>query len=179
MNRLTFTMALPVIALLCACAPQESPSDPAPADTSAEPAAVEPAPAPAPEYVPPTFDTGTPTVTESGLTVIVREAGTGTVAAPGNAVTVHYTGWLLDEVEPDKKGDQFDSSVDRDQPFRFSLAQRQVIAGWDEGVAGMRVGGKRTLIIPPDLAYGARGFPPVIPPSSTLVFDVELLGVEK
>ncbi|MEL6209019.1 MAG: FKBP-type peptidyl-prolyl cis-trans isomerase [Pseudomonadota bacterium] len=120
-----------------------------------------------------------PTTTESGLKVIERQIGTGSMAVPGNDVTVHYTGWLLDEAEPDLKGDQFDSSVDRDEPFRFGLAQRQVIPGWDEGVAGMRVGGKRTLIIPPDLAYGKRGFPPVIPPSSTLVFDVLLMGVEK
>ena len=127
----------------------------------------------------PTFEVGVDTVTESGLTVIERETGTGTVASPGNPVTVHYTGWLYDDVEPDKKGDQFDSSVDRDAPFRFTLGQRQVIPGWDEGVAGMRVGGKRTLIIPPDLAYGSRGFPPVIPPQSTLLFDVQLLGVEQ
>ena len=126
----------------------------------------------------PALAAGTTQQTGSGLTVIVHEAGTGTVATPGSPVTVHYTGWLFDEAASDRKGEKFDSSRDRGQPFRFTLGARQVIAGWDEGVAGMRVGGKRTLIIPPELAYGERGFPPVIPPSATLVFDVALLGVE-
>ena len=112
------------------------------------------------------------------MTIIKHYTGGGTEAVAGSPVTVHYTGWLLDEDAPEKKGKKFDSSRDRVTPFRFELGARKVIKGWDEGVAGMRVGGTRTLIIPPDMAYGARGYPPVIPASSTLVFDVELLGVE-
>ncbi|HEV2106408.1 MAG TPA: FKBP-type peptidyl-prolyl cis-trans isomerase [Candidatus Eisenbacteria bacterium] len=96
--------------------------------------------------------------------------GNGKMADPGLTVTVHYTGWLTD-------GTKFDSSVDRGQPFTFQLGAGQVIPGWDEGVKGMRVGGKRKLTIPPDLGYGARGAGP-IPPNSTLVFDVELLDVK-
>jgi peptidylprolyl isomerase len=88
---------------------------------------------------------------------------------------VHYTGWLYNN---GAKGTKFDSSVDRGQPFQFTLGAHQVIAGWDEGVAGMKVGGKRTLIIPPELGYGARGAGGVIPPNATLMFDVELLGVQ-
>ena len=94
---------------------------------------------------------------------------------PGSKVSVHYTGWLYNN---DKKGAKFDSSVDRGKPFEFKLGAHQVIAGWDEGVAGMRVGGKRTLIIPPELGYGARGAGGVIPPNATLIFEVELLGVK-
>lgn len=96
--------------------------------------------------------------------------GEGAEAVSGKRVQVHYTGTLTD-------GKKFDSSLDRGQPFAFSLGRGEVIKGWDEGVAGMRVGGKRTLVIPPELGYGARGFPPVIPPNSTLVFEVELLAV--
>ena len=88
---------------------------------------------------------------------------------------MHYTGWLS---KNGAKGTKFDSSVDRGQPFQFTLGAHQVIAGWDEGVAGMKVGGKRTLIIPPELGYGARGAGGVIPPNATLIFDVELLGVQ-
>ena len=88
---------------------------------------------------------------------------------------MHYAGWLSDN---GAKGRKFDSSVDRGQPFQFTLGARQVIAGWDEGVVGMRVGGKRTLVIPPELGYGARGAGGVIPPNATLIFDVELLGVQ-
>ncbi len=96
--------------------------------------------------------------------------GTGAEAVAGKRVTVHYVGTLTD-------GSKFDSSRDRDDPFQFVLGKGQVIRGWDQGVAGMKVGGKRKLTIPPDMGYGARGFPPVIPPNSTLVFEVELLGV--
>ena len=96
--------------------------------------------------------------------------GTGAEAVAGKRVKVHYTGTLTN-------GSKFDSSLDRGKPFEFQLGAGQVIKGWDEGVAGMRVGGKRKLTIPADMGYGAKGFPPVIPPNSTLVFDVELLGV--
>jgi FKBP-type peptidyl-prolyl cis-trans isomerase FkpA len=104
--------------------------------------------------------------------------GQGREAEPGTNVTVHYTGWLYDDGAPDNHGQKFDSSVDRGEPFAFFLGGGQVIQGWDEGVAGMKVGGKRTLIIPPELGYGARGAGGVIPPNATLVFDVELLGVK-
>jgi FKBP-type peptidyl-prolyl cis-trans isomerase FkpA len=103
--------------------------------------------------------------------------GTGTEAVAGRPVSVHYTGWLHDPSQPDGHGRKFDSSVDRRSPFDFHLGGGQVIRGWDEGVAGMKVGGKRTLIIPPEMGYGARGAGGVIPPNATLVFDVELLGV--
>jgi FKBP-type peptidyl-prolyl cis-trans isomerase FkpA len=100
--------------------------------------------------------------------------GHGDTAASGQRVTVHYTGWLDNN---GNKGAKFDSSRDRNEPFAFSLGRGQVIKGWDQGVAGMKVGGKRKLTIPPDLGYGARGAGGVIPPNATLVFEVELLGV--
>jgi FKBP-type peptidyl-prolyl cis-trans isomerase FkpA len=100
--------------------------------------------------------------------------GTGAEARPG-MVKVHYTGWLHDPAQPGGHGKKFDSSVDRGSPFDFRLGAGQVIRGWDEGVAGMKVGGKRTLIIPPEMGYGSRGAGGVIPPNATLVFDVELL----
>lgn len=103
--------------------------------------------------------------------------GTGAEAVPGHSVTVHYTGWLYDEAAPDHHGRKFDSSLDRNDPFTFPLGGGRVIKGWDEGVAGMKVGGKRTLVIPPAMGYGARGAGGVIPPNATLVFDVELLAV--
>ena len=103
--------------------------------------------------------------------------GTGTMAVSGKQVSVHYTGWLFDAAAPDNKGRKFDSSRDRGDPFSFRLGAGQVIAGWDRGVAGMKVGGNRRLTIPPEFGYGARGAGGVIPPNATLVFDVELLGV--
>ena len=110
-----------------------------------------------------------------GLKYTDTKTGDGTVAHSGNKVSVHYTGWLSDN---GAKGKKFDSSVDRGQPFQFTLGAKQVIAGWDEGVAGMKVGGKRTLTIPPELGYGSRGAPGAIPPNATLIFDVELLQVQ-
>lgn len=104
-------------------------------------------------------------------------AGTGAVATSGSDVSVHYTGWLYDETAPQQRGMKFDSSVDRGTPFTFLLGAGQVIRGWDEGVAGMKVGGTRVLTIPAELGYGARGAGGVIPPNATLVFEVELLGL--
>jgi FKBP-type peptidyl-prolyl cis-trans isomerase FkpA len=104
--------------------------------------------------------------------------GTGATAVPGSRVTVHYSGWLYDHARPERKGLAFDSSRDGGKPFGFELGRGQVIAGWDQGVSGMRVGGQRRLVIPADLAYGASGAGGVIPPGATLVFDVELLGVQ-
>ena len=114
------------------------------------------------------------TTTASGLIIEDVTLGDGATAAAGHAVTVHYTGWLW---ENNALGDKFDSSKDRNDPFAFSLGAGQVIAGWDEGVTGMKVGGTRKLTIPPQLGYGARGAGGVIPPDATLVFEVELLGV--
>ena len=115
------------------------------------------------------------TTTLSGLKIIDVKVGTGPAPKPGQTCVMNYTGWLY---ENGKKGAKFDSSLDRNQPFSFPIGQHQVIAGWDEGVATMKVGGKRTLIIPPELGYGSRGAGGVIPPNATLMFDVELLGVK-
>src|SRR5215467_3828749 len=119
----------------------------------------------------PTKVTGVPTKTPSGLQYWDTKVGNGPVAQSGQKVKVHYTGWLTN-------GKKFDSSVDRGQPFEFMLGAGQVIKGWDQGVAGMKVGGKRQLKIPPDLGYGAAGAGGVIPPNAILIFDVELLGVQ-
>jgi FKBP-type peptidyl-prolyl cis-trans isomerase FkpA len=113
----------------------------------------------------------TQTTTASGLVYEDLEVGTGPEAKAGMHVQVHYTGWLTD-------GRKFDSSKDRNDPFAFALGARHVIAGWDEGVQGMKIGGSRKLTIPPELGYGARGAGGVIPPNATLVFEVELLGLD-
>jgi peptidylprolyl isomerase len=116
-----------------------------------------------------------PVTTSSGLQMIDTQPGTGAQPKQGQTAVVHYTGYLNDN---GKKGKKFDSSVDRGQPFEFPVGAGRVIKGWDEGVASMKVGGKRTLIIPPQLGYGERGAGGVIPPNATLIFDVELLGVK-
>ena len=115
------------------------------------------------------------TTTPSGLKITDATVGTGASPKTGQICVMHYTSWLYND---GVKGQKFDSSLDRGQPFEFSIGKRQVIGGWDEGVASMKVGGKRTLIIPPDLGYGARGAGGVIPPNATLMFDVELLDVK-
>jgi FKBP-type peptidyl-prolyl cis-trans isomerase len=114
----------------------------------------------------------TPTYTQTDL----RE-GTGQLATSGQTATVNYTGWLYADDAPENKGKKFDSSIGRG-PFEFRLGAGQVIRGWDQGVQGMKVGGQRRLVLPPEFAYGARGAGSVIPPNATLVFDVELLGVK-
>lgn len=113
--------------------------------------------------------------TPSGLQITDIKVGTGATPKPGQICVMHYTGWLYQD---GAKGKKFDSSVDRGEPFEFPIGKQRVIAGWDEGVASMKVGGKRTLIIPPALGYGARGAGGVIPPNATLIFEVELLGVK-
>lgn len=119
----------------------------------------------------PTKVSGDPVKTASGLEYWDIKVGTGTVAQTGQQVKVDYTGWLTN-------GKKFDSSVGTGRPFAFRLGASQVIKGWDEGVAGMKVGGKRQLRIPPDLAYGAKGYPGAIPPNATLIFDVQLVDVK-
>ena len=114
--------------------------------------------------------------TSSGLQVIDSVVGTGDQPKAGDTCVMHYTGYLY---ENGQKGKKFDSSVDRGQPFEFPIGRGRVIKGWDEGILTMKVGGKRTLIIPPQLGYGERGFPGAIPPNSTLMFDVELLSIKK
>lgn len=106
----------------------------------------------------------------ASLQIETLTAGSGASPKKGDLVTVHYTGWLT-------TGEKFDSSVDRDEPFQFALGARQVIAGWDQGVAQMKIGDKVRLTLPPELAYGARGFPGAIPPNATLIFEVELLEI--
>jgi peptidylprolyl isomerase len=113
--------------------------------------------------------------TDSGLQYLDDKEGTGASPKTGQVCVMHYTGWLW---ENDAKGKKFDSSVDRGRPFQFELGVGKVIKGWDEGVATMKVGGKRQLLIPPELGYGRRGYARVIPPDATLLFEVELLGVK-
>jgi len=118
--------------------------------------------------------TGKTMTTSSGLQITDIKVGTGATPKTGQTCVMHYTGWLYQD---GARGKKFDSSVDRGEPFEFPIGQKKVIAGWDEGVASMKVGGKRTLIIPPALGYGARGAGGLIPPNATLIFDVELLAV--
>lgn len=172
-------MRIAILLCVCvaACGGDHHADTAKPADTAA---AMTPTPAPTPA---PTSGSGTTfapslgvdlasmTKTPSGLAYKDAKVGTGPVAKAGQTATVQYTGWLPD-------GTKFDSSRDRNEPFNFPIGAGHVIKGWDEGVAGMKVGGRRLLVIPPDLGYGARGAGGVIPPNATLVFDVELLGVK-
>ena len=119
-----------------------------------------------------------PALPLSELHKIDSVEGNGEIAKRGSSVTVHYSGWLYDPSKPQGKGTKFDSSKDRGQTFQFGLGRGMVIQCWDQGVEGMKVGGNRTLIIPPDLGYGSRGAGGVIPPNATLLFDVELINVE-
>lgn len=121
-----------------------------------------------------------PAAVVTSITELIKtdtKPGAGAEAVAGRNVSVHYTGWLYDEAAPEHKGAKFDSSRDRGTPFQFPLGAGRVISGWDQGVAGMKVGGQRTLVVPPQMGYGARGAGGVIPPNATLVFDVELLAV--
>lgn len=156
--RQTLLISLAGVMMLTACKPH---SPPAPAATQT-----------ANERVP---------SEESMINELVKNdvaVGAGEAIAPGKVAVVHYTGWLYDPSAPEHKGTKFDSSRDRGQPFRFPLGGRQVISGWDEGVAGMQVGGRRLLTVPASMGYGERGAGGVIPPNATLLFDVELLAIE-
>jgi FKBP-type peptidyl-prolyl cis-trans isomerase len=132
----------------------------------------------APALVPGPLAADLPKEPVQELVKIDRNLGSGAEAVAGKNVFVHYSGWLYTSKAGDGKGKKFDSSVDRGSPFNFPLGAGRVIAGWDQGVAGMKVGGKRTLVIPPQLGYGPRGAGGVIPPNATLIFDVELLEVK-
>jgi peptidylprolyl isomerase len=166
--RITLTVAA-LAASLVACAGEPAPEP----EDEAEPAeAVVPAPAPLATSYAPELNVNLDGMeeTESGLRYEVLKEGTGAIVQPGQTAVVHYTGWLPD-------GTKFDSSRDRGEPFGFPVGAGQVIQGWDEGVAGMAIGEERKLVIPPALGYGPAGAGDVIPPNSTLVFDVELLEI--
>jgi FKBP-type peptidyl-prolyl cis-trans isomerase len=144
-----------------------------------KPAATAPAkPADAVEAAPAPADAPASTGTETmALQKTDLAPGSGSEIKSGQTALVHYTGWLYDAAAPENKGKKFDSSVDRNEPFEFPVGAGMVIKGWDDGVAGMKVGGKRRLVIPPEMGYGARGAGGVIPPGATLVFDVELVEI--
>lgn len=142
--------------------------------SSGETALAQASPPPA-QPAPQTPQAGQTVTLPSGLQITDSRIGSGKTAGPGYIAVVHYTGWLY---ENGAKGKQFDTSVGRGQPFEFTPGEGRVIKGWEQGVSGMKVGGKRTLIVPPDLGYGARGAGRSIPPNATLIFDIELIGVK-
>ena len=168
MRAQSLVLALAVFTL-AAC----SPKDDKPADSPTTAAAPAPATEPAADAAAPA-PTGTETMP---MQKIDLAPGSGAEIKSGQNALVHYTGWLYDAAAAETKGQKFDSSVDRNEPFEFPVGAGMVIKGWDEGVVGMKVGGKRRLVIPPEMGYGARGAGGVIPPNATLVFEVELLGV--
>ena len=161
------SLALVLIALsAAACTPKDKPAE--------EPAAA----APAPQASTTPAVTPTPSGSEAmPMQKIDLQPGNGAEIKSGQTALVHYTGWLYETAAPENKGKKFDSSVDRNEPFEFPVGAGMVIKGWDEGVVGMKVGGKRRLVIPPEMGYGARGAGGVIPPGATLVFDVELVEI--
>jgi FKBP-type peptidyl-prolyl cis-trans isomerase FkpA len=152
--RRPFVAALGALVLVSATAYAQTPATTAPAATAAKPA-----------------------IAPTKLTIVDRKLGEGPAAAANEPVLVHYTGYLFDPSAPLNKGAKFDSSLDRPAPLGFIIGAGRVIKGWDEGITGMKVGGQRTLVIPPDKAYGEKGAGALIPPNSTLVFDVELMGI--
>ena len=156
--------------LFVGCTPGDKPTEPKAADTTA----AAPAAAPATDAPAAPASTGNEVM---AMQKIDLAPGSGPEIKSGQNALVHYTGWLYDAAAPENKGKKFDSSVDRNEPFEFPVGGGMVIKGWDEGVAGMKVGGKRRLVIPPDMGYGARGAGGVIPPNATLVFDVELVEI--
>ena len=162
-------IALNIVACKPAREPAEKPAESAPAAAPAETSA-----APAENSVPAPASTGNETMAMEKTDLA---PGTGAEIKSGQTALVHYTGWLYDVAAPEHKGKKFDSSVDRNEPFEFPVGAGMVIRGWDEGVVGMKVGGKRRLVIPPEMGYGARGAGGVIPPGATLVFDVELVEI--
>ena len=173
-------------ALMLAFAASASAQDTAQQQQDASKPTTQPAPeqqnvpqATQPESVPPQAEPVVPAVPTPQVEIIDRVVGKGKEATPGSTVFVHYTGWLHKPLAPKQRGKKFDSSVDRGEPLDFQLGAGRVIKGWDQGVAGMKVGGKRTLIIPSVLAYGKRGAPGgMIPPDADLIFDVELVNVK-
>ncbi|MEZ5451104.1 MAG: FKBP-type peptidyl-prolyl cis-trans isomerase [Thiolinea sp.] len=169
---MSLLLAAGVYLTACSDKPAESTTEAKPEAASTETAATAAAPAASTETA------ATAPTAADGLQMTDNKVGDGAEAQAGQVVAVHYTGWLYDEAAADKHGTKFDSSVDRGEPFRFPLGAGRVIQGWDQGVAGMKIGGQRTLVIPPELGYGANGAGGVIPPNATLVFDVELLGIE-
>ena len=165
-------IALAATALIVACSKKE----PAPESAAAPSAASQSTPQGA------SAETPASATTDTGTTVMPLQKtdlapGTGAEIKSGQTALVHYTGWLFDAAAAENKGSKFDSSVDRNEPFEFPVGAGMVIRGWDEGVVGMKVGGKRRLVIPPEMGYGARGAGGVIPPGATLVFDVELVEI--
>jgi FKBP-type peptidyl-prolyl cis-trans isomerase FkpA len=152
-----------------ACSPGEKPAEPKVADNAAAAAT-----APAADAPTAPASTGNEVM---AMQKIDLAPGSGPEIKSGQNALVHYTGWLYDAAAPENKGKKFDSSVDRNEPFEFPVGGGMVIKGWDEGVAGMKVGGKRRLVIPPEMGYGSRGAGGVIPPNATLVFDVELVEI--
>lgn len=169
-----FKYLLPIVVVLAGCTGGEQGGDSAAEETSAQTGAM--GAAGGEESVQGTRSPEQEEAIAMGLIIDDKNIGEGAEATPGDSVSVHYTGWLYDESQPDNKGAKFDSSRDRGDAFVFPLGGGRVIKGWDVGVAGMKVGGNRTLTIPPEMAYGDRNIGP-IPAGSTLIFDVELLGV--
>lgn len=163
MKNLIPGFAIGVVLAVSACGQSEQPNA---TQQATPPPQTAPAPGASSEIVP-------------GLTMRILRAGDGATAAAGDIAKVHYTGWLFDETAPDKRGQKFDSSVDRGQHFSFPLGAGRVIKGWDQGVAGMRVGEVRELTIAPEMGYGERGAGAVIPPGATLVFEVELADIQR